>query len=93
MIAFLKSLFSGEPGVSFGRVMSFLVGIFILTWDSVGVWFAINWNLHHLPPGAALVPLFPTTPVLLGQAAFASAFFAITKAAALLPVPKGDTAS
>ncbi len=66
---FIRGIFSEESGLpSFGRVMSFIHGIFGLGWLTVYVWF------HHIVPDAA---------TLSGVLAYVLGPYAVNKTAAV----------
>lgn len=75
---FLISMLNPEGSVSFGRTMSMLTLMACLSWDTANVFFAWSFN-HHLPPGIAPLSLLPDATVLVGQSAFVSSCYGITK--------------
>jgi hypothetical protein len=84
---FAGSLLSADPGVSFGRFMSLVATLVMLSWDTIQLAFRWRWNFYHLPVGAALLPLMPTPTELLAQVTFISSFYAITKVTGIADSP------
>lgn len=85
---FLKEVLTPKPDtVSFGRFMSLLISAFVLGWDTSYLVFAWSMN-HHLAPGAVPLDLLPSSTTLLGQIAFMTAFYGVTRTGDVLE--KGD---
>lgn len=77
---FLDAALSESGTISFGRLASFILLITVLLWDSVYVVFSVaRFGTYHFGLGDILPPV----PTLLGQVAFFSAPYGITKGSAL----------
>lgn len=72
----------GETSISFGRCITLLIVVCVMTWDSAYVFYAMKFHL---------VPVLPEATALLGQLAFMTAFYGMNKAAGTYQAVAGTT--
>lgn len=76
----------GRGCASISRLLTLIIVIFVLGWDSCYVLFAWKWNhallaAGTLPPGLTVLPFVPDGATMLAQAAFMTTFYAVNKSA------------
>lgn len=82
---FLEAAMSDSGKISYGRLASFIILIFVLLWDSTYIVYAMaRFGTFHFE----LSDLLPSVETLIGQATFILAPFGITKAGSVLTAPK-----
>lgn len=62
----------GALTISFGRCISLLIVVCVLTWDSAYIFYAMKFHM---------MPVLPEATTLLGQMAFMTVFYGVNKAA------------
>jgi hypothetical protein len=78
MKAWIKDLLSDGANASFGRVMSLLISVFVMGWDTSNLVFAWSMNSKHIP-GVTLISLLPDAGTLTAQGIFMMLFYSATK--------------
>lgn len=74
--------FKEGVSISFGRCITLLIVVCVLTWDSAYVFYAMKFHL---------IPVLPEAGTLLSQVGFMTAFYGINKWAGSYQVANGPT--
>lgn len=79
LTTFIGNIFTADTGVSFGRFSAFILMIACIVWDSAYLTFSIIHWKALFPLGMKMGDILPPVATLVGQGAFFSVPYSITK--------------
>jgi hypothetical protein len=81
---FWRGVFSDPDGTpSFARIGTGYLIVALVSWDTAGVVFAWQFNLHHLAAGQVPLSLYPDAMQIAAQIGFATMLYGVNKFSAI----------